>query len=66
MPKREADVIYTTTDEEETIKLDEVIKDKSIAFSEHASVPACLAVCWRLQSVRFGNNVSRCRGGAAR
>lgn len=31
---KRADVIYTTTDEEENINLAEVIGDKSIAFSK--------------------------------
>ena len=36
---KSADVIYTTTDEEENINLEELIKDRSIAFSEsHAFV----------------------------
>ncbi len=34
MKAKQADVIYTTTDEEETIDLEELMKDRCIALSE--------------------------------
>lgn len=37
-----ADVVYTTTDEEENIDLDDLIKEKSIALSEFS---LALAMC---------------------
>jgi len=36
---KQADVIYTTTDEEETIDLEELMKDRCIALSRHLLAP---------------------------